>query len=453
MRIALATPFDPGLAGNGSSLRARFWRETLAEMGDLTTFVVPVSTPSPVVDAQPELGEFRVVEPMPIENAVFPERSLLASEYLGVLTGETAPPFDLIVGFRSYLGPFAVGLRGGSPACLVVDLDDDDVAFHDSRGEHDLARQHRVMIDWFAPHTDLLVSASGFGSTAIVPNVAPSSPVAEPAAPPTHPPIVTMFGNLDYAPNRDAARWLSTEVWPLVSRLVPDAELVVCGTGSDDLDHGIGFVDDLGALLERSRCTVAPILSGSGTRIKILESWAHGVPVVTTSLGVEGLDARDGVHVLVADDAASFAVRIVDLLDDPAMRASLSRSGLELVADRYAKPHVATAARELLDQTVRRSIRRPGPAQADDLDLAEADDGLVVFEPTASAAHHLNPSAAVVFMLCDGATDAVTIAERYAETFGLDEPPLAQVVRTIDDLVHKRLLEPASWTVAPTPRQ
>lgn len=440
MRIALATPFDPGLDSNGASHRARFWRRTLASMGELTTYVIPVSSPPPVDDDEPELGDLVVVEPMLVDNPDLPIGAQLASEFLGIECAHRATPFDLIVGFRSVIGPFAIGLGAASSSCIVVDLDDDDVSFHQSRGEHDHARQHRTLIKSFTPRLDLLVSATGFGATVAVPNVPPCPIRPDVRTRSTEPRTVGMFGNFRYAPNVDGARWLLDSVWPLVERIAPDARLVIAGAGSELLDHGIGYVDDLDEFFDDVACTVAPIHTGSGTRIKILESWARGVPVVTTTIGADGLDALDDVNAMVADDAAAFALRIVALLDDPAIGRRLASEALDHVRSDFAAGSVADATLELLARAIERSTRHIGPAHAPDLDVAEVADGLSVFEPTELAAHHLNPSAAVVFMLCDGTTPEFEIADRYAETLQLDRTPLRMVIETIRALEHKRLL-------------
>jgi glycosyltransferase involved in cell wall biosynthesis len=86
-------------------------------------------------------------------------------------------------------------------------------------------------------------------------------------------------------------------------------------------------VNDAVAALARAKLAVVPLLSGSGTRFKILEAWAAGRAVVSTTLGAEGLDARDGEHLVIADDAETFATAIARLLQDDALRARLGSAG------------------------------------------------------------------------------------------------------------------------------
>ena len=123
---------------------------------------------------------------------------------------------------------------------------------------------------------------------------------------------------MEYHPNQLAVRFFRREIWPrlrdrwpgLAWRLVgKNPEAVRQFTSGDPRIEVQGQVDDAIAELARARVAVVPLLAGSGTRLKILEAWAAGLPVVSTTLGAEGLPARDGEHLLLADGAAAFAAR------------------------------------------------------------------------------------------------------------------------------------------------
>jgi glycosyltransferase involved in cell wall biosynthesis len=179
----------------------------------------------------------------------------------------------------------------------------------------------------------------------VLPNTYPTPagldavPVPAPGAP-----VVTMIGRMGYRPNHDGARWLIERVWPLVHRLRPDATLVVAGPLSETLpcpydESGIsllGEVDQVGEVLQAASVVVAPIRSGSGTRVKILEAFAFGKPVVSTTVGAEGIDVIDGQSILLADDPAGFADAILRLFDDPSLARSIADGGSLLFADRYS---------------------------------------------------------------------------------------------------------------------
>jgi len=123
--------------------------------------------------------------------------------------------------------------------------------------------------------------------------------------------------------------------WRLIGR---SPEAVMGIVGRDDRIRLTGPVNDAVAALARAKLAVVPLLSGSGTRFKILEAWAAGRAVVSTTLGAEGLDARDGEHLVISDDAETFATAIARLLQDDALRARLGSAGRAHYLDRFTWP-------------------------------------------------------------------------------------------------------------------
>ena len=97
----------------------------------------------------------------------------------------------------------------------------------------------------------------------------------------------------------------------------------------------LGFVDDLTGLYKKCRCAVAPILRGSGTRIKILEAMAAGIPVVSTTIGAEGIDANEAEHLLVADNPGDFANAVLLVISDDELALRLSKNARNLVKRKY----------------------------------------------------------------------------------------------------------------------
>jgi glycosyltransferase involved in cell wall biosynthesis len=138
-------------------------------------------------------------------------------------------------------------------------------------------------------------------------------------------PTLLFLGSYSHRPNIDAAEYLIQQIWPHVYRAMPEARLIIAGALPERIegyDIGVpgveftGFVDDLDALYQRSRVVCAPILSGSGTRVKIVEAAAYGKPMVATRLGAEGLDMQDDEELMLRDDAVSFAEACLKLLKD-----------------------------------------------------------------------------------------------------------------------------------------
>jgi len=150
-------------------------------------------------------------------------------------------------------------------------------------------------------------------------------------------------GSLDYTPNADAVRWFANDVLPLVRLEVPDVTFRVVGSGGEALSdvagvEGVtlaGRVDDLQPELDAAAIAVIPIRFGSGTRLKVVEALANRLPMVSTTLGSEGLGVVDGTHALLADDAKSMASACVRLLRDPQEARHLANEGETLWDEHY----------------------------------------------------------------------------------------------------------------------
>jgi glycosyltransferase involved in cell wall biosynthesis len=158
---------------------------------------------------------------------------------------------------------------------------------------------------------------------------------------------ITFSGNMEYHPNVVAARWFRSEVWPRVRERFPGLEWRLVGrnphgvaglASGDDRIRIVGAVPDAIPVLAEAKVCVAPLLSGSGTRFKILEAWAAARAVVSTTMGAEGLDARPGEHLLVADEPRAFADAIARLLDDQALRCRIGEAGRALYLEWFTWP-------------------------------------------------------------------------------------------------------------------
>jgi polysaccharide biosynthesis protein PslH len=157
---------------------------------------------------------------------------------------------------------------------------------------------------------------------------------------------ILTLGTLHYPPNADGIRWFLHEVFPLVRRSISEASLTIVGKNPpDDLIQSAlqnsnfvtvtGYVPDLRPHLQASAVVVIPVRAGSGMRVRILDAFAFGMPVVTTTVGLEGINAHHGTHVLVADTADDFAENVVRLLQDENLQATLSTNGRRLVEEHY----------------------------------------------------------------------------------------------------------------------
>lgn len=158
-------------------------------------------------------------------------------------------------------------------------------------------------------------------------------------------PTVLFVGNYKWLPNVDAAEYLMTDIWPRIHEKIPSAQLHIVGRdvtdrirriGEETLGvRVIGEVEDIRDAFARAHVMLVPIRNGRGTRFKILESMAARLPVVSTTLGIEGIRAKDGVHALIHDSNRGLADATVKLLSDRETASRLSQAAFELVTAYY----------------------------------------------------------------------------------------------------------------------
>jgi len=165
-------------------------------------------------------------------------------------------------------------------------------------------------------------------------------------------------GPFKYHVNYEAMHWFIGEVFPLVLKRVPDAQLIITG------DHAnlplpsyknvtlAGYVNNIKTLIASSSVSIAPLLSGGGTRLKILEAMALGIPVVATSKGAEGLDVIDGEHLLLANTPMEYAECVIRLLKDENLCLQLTKKAGMLMQEKYNWGRALSGYLELIDTIV-----------------------------------------------------------------------------------------------------
>lgn len=176
--------------------------------------------------------------------------------------------------------------------------------------------------------------------TTIFPNTIPLRPApvrAEEDA-------IAFSGNLAYQPNTEAVRYFAGQVWPLLRAKWPNLVWRIIGKNPAEIQRYVqageyiqvvGPVEDAIGELARVRVVVVPVLAGSGTRVKILEAWAAGAPVVSTTVGAEGLGARAGEHLLIADTPAQFSETVSALLTSQGLRQQIGAGGRKFYEERF----------------------------------------------------------------------------------------------------------------------
>lgn len=189
----------------------------------------------------------------------------------------------------------------------------------------------------------------------------PAPPVTQPGRPLPGAPACTWIGSPGWPPNDDGLRWLRTEVWPAIAARLPDACLHVFATTdaawpSSVTQHGAprasrdAFAS--GAVL------LLPLRLRAGIRMRALEAWASGVPIVASAAALDGLGATSGVHALLAETPGDFAEAVARLHASPALRAQLVDAGLARVLARHAPTAVAKATLDVYREVIARRAPR-----------------------------------------------------------------------------------------------
>ncbi len=190
-------------------------------------------------------------------------------------------------------------------------------------------------------------------NTFVIPNIVPlrhrSKRIRQPE--------VIFIGGFRHAPNIDAVRWLVSTIWPKVRSQVAAARLLIIGSAVPPEIEALadapgvevlGYVPDTGPYLDRAAVSVAPLRYGAGMKGKVNEAMAAGVPVVSTSIGMQGLKVQSGRHCIIADTADDLAQSIASLLVDPEAAEAIGHSGQEFIAAICSAERVEQLVLEML---------------------------------------------------------------------------------------------------------
>ena len=291
----------------------------------------------------------------------------------------TGHEYEIAIIEHFWCAPYAEQLRPRAKK-LMLDLHNIESVWHRS-----VASSEGAMKAWalgrfaaaaealehkWLPEFDLILATSP-SDAGLVRRLAPGANafVYPNALPETIPPprleqqAVVFSGNLEYSPNITAVRFFHQRIWPLLQARWPELRWRILGKnpeairsqvdGDSRIDI-IGSVEDAVANLAECQVSIIPLLAGSGTRVKILEAWAARTPVVSTSIGAEGLDGVAETHLLLADEPQHFAEAVSRLLASPQDRLRIGSNGRRLLEERYTWP----AAWRILDSIFGNSLAK-----------------------------------------------------------------------------------------------
>ncbi|HYO91173.1 MAG TPA: glycosyltransferase [Pyrinomonadaceae bacterium] len=169
-------------------------------------------------------------------------------------------------------------------------------------------------------------------------------------------------GSMDWLPNEDAIRYFTEQIMPLIKRDVPQATLTVVGRNPypslielSKRDSSVivtGRVEDVRPYMERAAAYIVPIRVGGGTRLKIYEAMAMEKPIVSTTIGAEGLPVRDGEELLLADEAETFAAAVVRVLEDESFAQSLGQRAARVVRESFGWDKVSARFAEICEGAI-----------------------------------------------------------------------------------------------------
>ena len=277
---------------------------------------------------------------------------------IGEFVGESS--YDLAVVEHFWCAPYLAQLRPFSKV-IWLDLHNIESEWHQSvarSSDKILAAIHKHFAQccleqerlWL-PKFDLLLVTSVQDAERLRRIAPDSKSIVYPNALPLSTPlererkdVVAFSGNLEYEPNRMAVRYFFREIWPALRHEWPAVKWRIIGknphavaniVAEDTRIELAGPVEDAVAELAQAKVAVVPLLAGSGTRVKILEAWAAATAVVSTSVGAEGLECRNGQHLLIADDPLQFAKRVSELLSCEEKRVQIGECGRALYVERY----------------------------------------------------------------------------------------------------------------------
>ncbi len=196
----------------------------------------------------------------------------------------------------------------------------------------------------------------------IVPNGVDSEFFGEPVAARSKTPVVLYLGNFTWLQNREAVQVLVKKIWPKIKEDIPSAKLWIIGKEArkffPDLsttDIRVEEVGDVREVYQQASVLVAPIYGGGGTRYKNFEAFASGLPVVTTSIGIGGTEAKDGVEVVVRNAPDEIAGAAVLLLQNPEQAKAIADSAKKLVKNKFDWDPIAKYLSQIYEQLGKRT--------------------------------------------------------------------------------------------------
>ncbi|MBX3010554.1 MAG: glycosyltransferase [Caldilineaceae bacterium] len=377
MRVAVVTPYLPWPADTGGKLRSYYLLRGLAQTAEVDLYTVCYGTPPPVdgLSAFCRAVDVTVLQPPAVR---WPQWQALTQRLprsvthfrtdasMATIRQKLMAPYDCLIADEVSMAPYVLALPGhGQTATLVLRQKIDylhyaEVAAHrpwnfaklldwqEARrlkqfefatmprfdGAVVCSTEDAAVVAQQGPHLAIDIIVNGADTAYFV-------PMRQPDPDPT----LLLIGTMHYYPNIDAALHFFQTMHGPLRQAIPQLKVLIVGHQPPPEIQALaalpgvtvtGSVPDVRPYLARSWALAVPLRLGGGTRLKIVEAMASGVPVVSTTVGAQGLDATDGQQLLIADTPEAFVNQTVRLLRDAALRNQLAQQGQALVAAHYS---------------------------------------------------------------------------------------------------------------------
>jgi len=389
-RVVYVTPVFPSFTGSGLAMRAAAALKLLSRWANIDLLVIPIyndridAPPSDVVNLcqswksvpNPDWSNFDppssdIIKIVGDEKNIPREWRWCSAEWRRRIK-KAIHSFnpDLVFVFKFYLAPYVLPNIGALPCWLDIDELESSYRARLARvyslcDKKEQAREMELEAQGYAKleaqylgrfnkvfasskrEAEGILSRFKKASVRVLPNSYPKS-LPYPQRTATGNARLLFVGSLGYFPNEDAVKYFNREILPLIKQRSPvPVELVVVGGGWKQAVEPaklktfykdvrfVGEVEETTPFYAETDIVVVPLRSSGGTRIKILEAFSHSRAVVSTSIGAEGLELLDGVHLEIADRVEDFTEKVVNLIEDSQRRTELAKKGHELFKNQY----------------------------------------------------------------------------------------------------------------------
>ena len=403
------TPEPAWPVRNGSDVRIHQLIRSLAEFSEFD--VATLAPPSVSVDPEEARRQFgarsiNFIRHSPPLKQIAALKSLLTSKPMGLIMYRSKPLCKAVAALSArnrydvclvFGGIFMAGYAAGAQARrIILDMCDDAALNKERRALVARNGPIRAFYRWQAklirsylrsasPAFTRILASSPLDAASISRYV--SVPVAtvrngvhaeffrpaqlEVSTP--HDPLLLFVGAMNYRPNRDAVQWFTSSVMPLILRENSGTRLQLAGPGSEEVMNGnpsvvsLGFAENLAAEYRKCDVFVCPLRVGTGIKNKMLEALASGCAIVSTGIGIEGLDVRHEEHLLVADGPFEFASAVNRLLREPELRKRLGRAARVFAEQSLLTEYVGNCLRAAI-------LPDEGPPERENLNIKIADN-------------------------------------------------------------------------------